>query len=350
VSVLFTTHDLGTAHEICDRVVVMYAGQEMEAAPAEAFFARAGAPVHAPAPRERAEPRRRDSRHRRRRPEPHRPALGLPLSPALRVRHRGVPGGPAAAPRARPGPRRALPPSRRRAPGKPTGERQRGPAPRDRRPRPVFPRAQRLRPARRLDSRRRWSVARGVAGRDAGPRRRERLREVDARQDGDGHLHADGGRHPLRGPRDRAPARARTARRRQRPPVRLSGPRRVARSALEGRPLAPRATQDPHAALAGRARAGGGRDRRRGRPAGRPPRPLSARAERRPAASRRACAHSDAAAADGDPRRADLRARRVRPGQRAEALPEYAGGLRAHLRLHLPRFSPSCGRCARGSP
>ena len=31
VSVLFTTHDLGTAHEICDRIVVMYAGQEMEA-------------------------------------------------------------------------------------------------------------------------------------------------------------------------------------------------------------------------------------------------------------------------------------------------------------------------------
>jgi len=43
VSVLFTTHDLGTAHEICDRVVVMYAGQEMEAAPAETFFAR---PAH----------------------------------------------------------------------------------------------------------------------------------------------------------------------------------------------------------------------------------------------------------------------------------------------------------------
>jgi peptide/nickel transport system ATP-binding protein len=43
VSVLFTTHDLGTAHEICDRVVVMYAGQEMEAAPTDAFFAR---PAH----------------------------------------------------------------------------------------------------------------------------------------------------------------------------------------------------------------------------------------------------------------------------------------------------------------
>jgi len=43
VSVLFTTHDLGTAHEICDRVIVMYAGQEMEAAPTDAFFGR---PAH----------------------------------------------------------------------------------------------------------------------------------------------------------------------------------------------------------------------------------------------------------------------------------------------------------------
>ena len=43
VSVLFTTHDLGTAYEICDRVVVMYAGQEMESAPTDAFFER---PAH----------------------------------------------------------------------------------------------------------------------------------------------------------------------------------------------------------------------------------------------------------------------------------------------------------------
>src|SRR5262249_34055262 len=43
VSVLFTTHDLGTAHEICDRIVVMYAGQEVEAAPTAAFFSR---PAH----------------------------------------------------------------------------------------------------------------------------------------------------------------------------------------------------------------------------------------------------------------------------------------------------------------
>jgi len=43
VSVLFTTHDLGTAYEICDRITVMYAGQEVESAPSDEFFA---APRH----------------------------------------------------------------------------------------------------------------------------------------------------------------------------------------------------------------------------------------------------------------------------------------------------------------
>ena len=38
VSVLFTTHDLGTAYEICDRITVMYAGQEVESAPTAEFF------------------------------------------------------------------------------------------------------------------------------------------------------------------------------------------------------------------------------------------------------------------------------------------------------------------------
>lgn len=40
VAVLFTTHDLGAAWEICDRITVMYAGQEVETAPAAEFFAR----------------------------------------------------------------------------------------------------------------------------------------------------------------------------------------------------------------------------------------------------------------------------------------------------------------------
>jgi peptide/nickel transport system ATP-binding protein len=37
-SVLFITHDLGVAYEICDRVMVMYAGQMMESAPTDSFF------------------------------------------------------------------------------------------------------------------------------------------------------------------------------------------------------------------------------------------------------------------------------------------------------------------------
>ncbi len=44
VSVLFTTHDLGTAWEICDRVTVMYAGQALETAPIESFFRHPMAP------------------------------------------------------------------------------------------------------------------------------------------------------------------------------------------------------------------------------------------------------------------------------------------------------------------
>ena len=44
VSVLLTTHDLGTAWEICDRVTVMYAGQVMETAPIDAFFHAPGVP------------------------------------------------------------------------------------------------------------------------------------------------------------------------------------------------------------------------------------------------------------------------------------------------------------------
>jgi peptide/nickel transport system ATP-binding protein len=42
-SVLFTTHDLGTAWEICDRITVMYAGQEAETAEIGSFFSH---PAH----------------------------------------------------------------------------------------------------------------------------------------------------------------------------------------------------------------------------------------------------------------------------------------------------------------
>jgi peptide/nickel transport system ATP-binding protein len=44
VAVLLTTHDLGAAYEICDAVNVMYAGQDVESAPVERFFAAPGHP------------------------------------------------------------------------------------------------------------------------------------------------------------------------------------------------------------------------------------------------------------------------------------------------------------------
>jgi peptide/nickel transport system ATP-binding protein len=43
VAVLLTTHDLGAAYEICDAVAVMYAGQDVESAPIDRFFAN---PAH----------------------------------------------------------------------------------------------------------------------------------------------------------------------------------------------------------------------------------------------------------------------------------------------------------------
>jgi peptide/nickel transport system ATP-binding protein len=38
ISVLFITHDLGVASEVCERMVVMYAGQDMEDGPADILF------------------------------------------------------------------------------------------------------------------------------------------------------------------------------------------------------------------------------------------------------------------------------------------------------------------------
>ena len=46
VAVLLTTHDLGAAYEICDAVAVMYAGQDVESAPVDRFFAQPGPSLH----------------------------------------------------------------------------------------------------------------------------------------------------------------------------------------------------------------------------------------------------------------------------------------------------------------
>ena len=47
VTILLTTHDLGTAYEICDEITVMYAGQDVETAPVAEFFTHPNHPYTA---------------------------------------------------------------------------------------------------------------------------------------------------------------------------------------------------------------------------------------------------------------------------------------------------------------
>ena len=186
----------------------MYAGQEMEAAPTDAFFGRPRASRtragSSPACRAR---RRRDPRHPGRGAEPHRrrrraAASTRAATHATAECRAGRPTPRRVARR----PRRALPSPGADARAERVSVARHRAAARAGRPRPALPGAQRLRPAHRLDPRRRRRLARGVARRDAGSGRRERLRQVDARQDGDGHPRADGRRDPLRRARDRPPA------------------------------------------------------------------------------------------------------------------------------------------------
>ena len=150
--------------------------------------------------------------------------------------------------------------------------------------------------------------------------RRIRLRQVHARQDHHRHPPADRGR--ASGSRAatstgwRRPPRARRA---PQPAILPPGPRRVARSALEDRPLAATSRWSIHT----RSRRGRAREARIreildavGLPA-HASRSLSARDFRRPAAPGRPCAHPHAASEPGHPRRADVGPRRVGAGDGA---------------------------------
>ena len=177
MALVLITHSMGVVAETAHRVVVQYAGQQVERQEVHGPL-RAPAPsLHGRAARRAARPRHGQpaAGHPRRRAGPGRPARRLPLQSALRLRHRALPQGGAAGAvdRARPG---ALPLSAQRAERRPHERRHRGRRPvaeLRRRPRRVPPAGD------RAGARRRDVLGRG--GKDAGGRRRIRLREVDAR-------------------------------------------------------------------------------------------------------------------------------------------------------------------------
>ena len=115
MAVLLVTHNWGIVADICDRVVVMYAGQVVERAPVLTIFDRPSAPVHGRAARlEPAEARARidSADDPRGGPAAGQLADGVPFPATLRTRARKVrTAHPARTPRG--GPRGSLHPARR---------------------------------------------------------------------------------------------------------------------------------------------------------------------------------------------------------------------------------------------
>ena len=96
VSILYITHDLASARYVADRVVVMYAGHQVEDGPDRDGPVRPQAPVHAAAHVGRSRSKREgsgDLRRHRRSAAGDRSERGLPLPVAVSVRDREVRAG-----------------------------------------------------------------------------------------------------------------------------------------------------------------------------------------------------------------------------------------------------------------
>ena len=215
VAVVIITHNLGIVARYADRVNVMYAARLVESGTAERVFGR---PMH---PYARglltAVPRLDRGRNAKLStidgapPNLLDPAVGLPLPPALPLRHREVPGGPAVRDRGARSCRRLPSRGRDRSARSSRGSEQR------RRAKPAstatttddilaikgakkyFPIRVGLVPQAQAGTRRRRRHHRHQARRDAGPRRRVGMREIHPRPPGAAPRRADRRRDPLRG-------------------------------------------------------------------------------------------------------------------------------------------------------
>ena len=233
MAILLITHDLGVVAEMVDDVAVMYARQDRRARPRQGDLRRPAAPVHRgaapldPAPRDALhDAAEGDPRHGA---EPARLAARLPLRAALRLRlrplrarscrrsstsaRRSRPAG-CASTAARDGPRvggdvsvddGARTASRRAGPVAADDGRRLHPPPHAR-AEEVLPRQAGLPQADvRPPAGRRRRRPRRPPRRDARPRRRVRLRQVDARADDPAAARADRGRDRVRRRRPRRP-------------------------------------------------------------------------------------------------------------------------------------------------
>ena len=93
MSILLVTHDWGVVADLCERVVVMYAGQVVERAVARSDLPRAVASIHGGSVCLKSAPRRRDRTvedDTRRRAEARGVAAWLPLPTALPLRNHGL--------------------------------------------------------------------------------------------------------------------------------------------------------------------------------------------------------------------------------------------------------------------